>query len=140
MKLQNAFEEIKQALDTEDFEIFNLDLPIHTKTAEEYKEIFPVCYEAIMQLPEDGDKYICIDDLEGATWCVGCYGSLRAWGMKVLDWAYADDYEDTIDNAGDERGVCNTVYAYQLMNHFDPETLIELISGIWQIEIIKLED
>lgn len=136
MKLQNAFEEIKQTLGTEDFEIFNLDLPIHTKTAEEYKEIFPVCYEAIMQLPEDGDKYICIDDLEGATWCVGCYGSLRAWGMKILDWAYADNYEDC-DTEGND---WQTTYCYQLMNHFNPKTLIELISEIWQIEIIKLED
>lgn len=130
MKLQNALQELKK-LGYEDCELYNLDENKQTW----YEDEFPLCYSAIQKL-DTKTKYINIGDKEGDQFAVGCYGSLKAWALKVLDWADADGY---VDCAGEDEEDIGQPYVYEMMNEFSPETLIDLINDIWQIEIIKLE-
>lgn len=134
MKLENALTELKK-LGYEDCSIRNLDENEQTW----YEDEFPVSYAAIQKL-DTKTKYINIGDHQGDQFAVGCYGSLKAWALKVLDWADADEYGDSIDDAIDGTDTTQMIYVYQLLNCFKPETLIDLINEIWQIEIIKLED
>lgn len=129
MKLSEALTKLKEL--GYDCDLYNLD----ENTQTWYEDEFPVSYAAIQKL-DTKDKYINIGDNQGDSFAVGCYGSLKAWALKVLDWADADEYGDSIDNAEADQ----TIYVYQLLNYFKPETLIDLINDIWQIEIIKLED
>lgn len=131
MKLQNALTELKK-LGYEDCELCNLDENKQTW----YEDEFPVSYAAIQHL-DTKTKYINMGDKEGDQFAVGCYGSLKAWALKVLDWADSDGYIDCADEDEEDIG---QPYVFEMMNEFNPRTLIDLINDIWQIEIIKLED
>lgn len=129
MKLQEAIKQLKDR-GWEDCDIWDMRI-----VRGDWSDEFPISFEAVKKL-DDKDLYICMYDYQTNDFSVGCYGTLRDWGEKVLDWAHADDYGDSTDDAEFD----NRIYVYQLMNYFKPETLIDLINDIWQIEIIKLED
>lgn len=129
LKLQDALKELEeQGFDKRDF--VNLDENFDPKYVEEmFKENFPVSYEAIQRL-DDNRVFICRTDYEGSDFAVGRYGTMKGWCYQVLEWATMDEYEDTKD---DDDPL--SIAVFSLMNRFKPETIIDLIQDVWQIQI-----
>lgn len=68
---------------------------------EYYKTSFPKSYEAIMKNISITRKFINLYDGQGGEFAVGCYGSMRSWAFKVLDWMDSDGFYDEEAEAGD---------------------------------------
>lgn len=103
---------------------------------EYYKTRFPKSYEAIMKNISTTRKFINIYDEQGGEFSVGCYGSMRSWAFKVLDWMDSDDFYDDEVEAGD----AEMVNGFVMMDRFREETLIGLINEIWTLEIVEYSE
>lgn len=103
---------------------------------EYYKTRFPKSYEAIMKNLSTTRKFINVDDGQGSDFAVGCYGSMRSWAFKVLDWMDSDDYYDDEAEADD----INTTNGFVMMDCFHEETVIDLINEIWTLEIVEYSE
>ena len=103
---------------------------------EYYKTRFPKSYEAIMKNLSTERKFINLYDGQGDEFSVGCYGSMRSWGFKVLDWMDSDGFYDDEAEVGD----VETTNSFVMMNHFREETLIGLINEIWTLEIVEYSE
>lgn len=101
-----------------------------------YKTRFPKSYEAIMKNLSTTRKFINVDDGQGSDFAVGCYGSMRSWAFKVLDWMDSDDYYDDEAEADD----INTTNGFVMMDCFHEETVIDLINEIWTLEIVEYSE
>lgn len=133
LKLQNVLKELEeQGYDKRDF--VNLDENFDPKYVEEmFKEDFPVSYAAIQKLNDDR-IFICRTDCEGADFAVGRYSTMKGWCYQVLEWATMDEYADTKDNDDPL-----SIAVFSLMNEFKPETIIDLIQDVWQIQIEEVD-
>ena len=103
---------------------------------EYYKTRFPKSYEAIMKNLSTTRKFINLYDGQGSDFSVGCYGSMRSWAFKVLDWMDSDGFYDEKAEAGD----IEMVNSFVMMGHFREETLIGLINEIWTLEIVEYSE
>lgn len=103
---------------------------------EYYKTRFPKSYEAIMKNISTTRKFINIYDGQGGEFAVGCYGSMRSWAFKVLDWMDSDGFYDDEAEVGD----VETVNGFVMMDYFREETLIGLINEIWTLEIVEYSE
>lgn len=103
---------------------------------EYYKTRFPKSYEAIMKNISTTRKFINIYDGQGGEFAVGCYGSMRSWAFKVLDWMDSDGFYDDEAEAGD----IEMVNGFVMMDRFREETLIGLINEIWTLEIVEYSE
>lgn len=103
---------------------------------EYYKARFPKSYEAIMKNLSTERKFINLYDGQGDEFSVGCYGSMRSWAFKVLDWMDSDGFYDDEAEVGD----VETVNGFVIMDHFREETLIGLINEIWTLEIVEYSE
>lgn len=81
--------------------------------------------ERTIKARDRGELYICICDLQGANFAVGCCADLKGWREKACEWCYMDD------NYGLERILKN----YKIKNR----DLIDFIQDFWQIEIVKFD-
>lgn len=103
---------------------------------EYYKARFPKSYEAIMKNLSTERKFINLYDGQGDEFSVGCYGSMRSWAFKVLDWMDSDGFYDDEAEVGD----VETVNGFVMMDHFREETLIGLINEIWTLDIVEYSE
>lgn len=103
---------------------------------EYYKTSFPKSYEAIMKNLSTERKFINLYDGQGGEFSVGCYGSMRSWAFKVLDWMDSDGFYDDEAEVGD----VETTNGFVMMNHFREETLIDSINEIWTLEIVEYSE
>lgn len=103
---------------------------------EYYKTRFPKSYEAIMNRMSTTRKFINLYDGQGGEFSVGCYGSMRSWAFKVLDWMDSDGFYDDEAEVGD----VETVNGFVMMDYFREETLIGLINEIWTIDIVEYSE
>lgn len=65
------------------------------------------------------NKYVCVDDLQGADFKVGDSMTLKEW----KEWAISD------------RDICDDDYGYRLMKKTPLKSIIELIEDYWEITI-----
>lgn len=103
---------------------------------EYYKTSFPKSYEAIMKNLSTERKFINLYDGQGDEFSVGCYGSMRSWAFKVLDWMDSDGFYDDEAEVDD----VETVNGFVMMDHFREETFIGLINEIWTLEIVEYSE
>lgn len=103
---------------------------------EYYKTRFPKSYEAIMKNMSTTRKFINVDDGQGGDFAVGCYGSMRSWAFRVLDWMDLDGFYDEEAEAGDVQ----MVNGFIMMDCFHEKTVIDLINEIWTIEIVEYSE
>lgn len=103
---------------------------------EYYKTRFPKSYEAIMKNLSTERKFINLYDGQGSDFAVGCYGSMRSWAFKTLQWMDSDcNYDDEAD-ADD----IYTTNSFVMMNYFCKKTVIGLINEIWTLEIVEYSE
>ena len=81
--------------------------------------------EKILRQREKGNLYVCVDDLQGGNFCVGCVSDLKGWREKAIEWCFMDDHY------GLERDLKN----YKIKNC----DLIDFIQDYWEIEIVKFD-
>nr|DAR38038.1 MAG TPA: hypothetical protein [Caudoviricetes sp.] len=67
--------------------------------------------------------YKCIEDLQGANWCVGIVDTAQGWKERAIEYADMDGYEEVITT---------------LTNMNDEDMLIDYICDVWQINIVPL--
>lgn len=121
----------------EEKELTNIDEWYSKEENQEYyKTNFPKSYESIMKNLSTERKFINLYDGQGGEFAVGCYGSMRSWAFKVLDWMDSDGFYDEEAEVGD----VETVNGFVMMNHFREETLIDSINEIWTLEIVEYSE
>ena len=103
---------------------------------EYYKNNFPKSYEVIMKNLSTERKFINLYDGQGGEFSVGCYGSMRSWAFKVLDWMDSDGFYDEETEAGDVQ----MVNGFVMMDCFHEKTVIGLINEIWTIDIVEYSE
>lgn len=81
-------------------------------------------------------KFINLYDGQGGEFAIGCYGTMRSWAFKVLDWMDSDGFYDDEAEVGD----VETVNGFVMMDHFREETLIGLINEIWTLDIVEYSE
>ena len=86
----------------EEKELTNIDEWYSKEENQEYyKTNFPKSYESIMKNLSTERKFINLYDGQGGEFAVGCYGSMRSWAFKVLDWMDSDGFYDEEAEVGD---------------------------------------
>lgn len=69
-------------------------------------------------------KYLCIKDLQGGDFAVGCLESSEGWRKIALNWCGSDDNDEL----------------YRTVEELQEKEIINFIMEIWQIEIIELSE
>ena len=109
----------------EEKELTNIDEWYSKEENQEYyKTNFPKSYESIIKNLSTERKFINLYDGQGGEFAVGCYGSMRSWAFKVLDWMDSDGFYDEEAEAGD----VEMVNGFVMMDRFREEPLIGLIT------------
>ena len=78
-------------------------------------------------------KYICVDDLQGGGWCVGCVSTAEGWLERATDWRDSDDSWGDWGEPDDRK----TWLARweSIIKQGREQELINYIAEMWQIDI-----
>lgn len=130
--MKDALKELKERFDVTEF--FDLDKEFNEDYVKRFAEDYPESFKAIQKL-DTTKKYINLDDYQGDSFACGRIGSLKSWAYQVCEWATMDEYYDTIDEYD-----MFDIGLLQLMNNFNPDTLIEIINEMWTINIQEVNN
>lgn len=69
--------------------------------------------------------YINVNDYQGGDFAIGCYGTLKQWREKAMEWSDMDD----------NYSLYNELKYYKIKN----AELIDFINNFWDIEIVEFD-
>lgn len=70
------------------------------------------------------EKFICIKDLQGGEFAVGCAMTIEEWRERAMFWADSDSNEEL----------------FKSVKNLPKKYIIDFIQDIWDLEIISVND